>query len=269
MNSKELAWNIRNDAISMTYNANTAHIGSILSVTDLIAVLYADILNYNSENPKWNQRDRFILSKGHSGAALYSALSHCGFFSRDELKQYCKNGSNLSGHVSSFGVNGVEISTGSLGHGLSIGAGMALAGKLDKKDYNVFVILGDGECNEGSVWESIMFAKQQKLDNLIAIIDFNKLQGLGRDVLCLDPLYKKLESFGWNVKVINGHDHDEIRESLNYFVNNKNSNPSAIIANTIKGKGISFMENKLEWHYHSVNDFQYEDAINELKLVKP
>ena len=269
MNSKELAWNIRNDALSMIHKANTSHIGSILSVTDLIAVLYSDIMNYDPKNPDWDERDRFILSKGHGGAALYSALSQCGFYSRDELKSYCKNGSKFSGHVSSFGVNGVEVSTGSLGHGLSIGAGMALAGKLDNKKFNVFVILGDGECNEGSIWESVMFSNQQKLDNLICIVDFNKLQGLGRDVLSIDPLHTKWESFGWNVKVIDGHNHDEIRESVNYFINNKNSKPSVIIANTIKGKGVSFMEDKLEWHYHSVTDSQYKTAINELNVVKP
>ncbi len=271
MNSKKLAWDIRKDTLYMIYNSQGDHIGPILSVCDIIAVLYANILNYDPDNPDYDKRDRFILSKGHCGAAVYAALAHCGFFSRDILKTHRQDGTILSGHVSHNKVPGVEVSTGSLGHGLSIGAGMALAGKIDKKEYNVFVVLGDGECNEGSIWEAILFAANHKLDNLIAIVDRNNLQGMGKSELVsdLNPFADKWESFRWNVDSIDGHNHDELNDSIKSMLNKKNSKPSVIIANTIKGKGISFMENKTEWHYKAPNEEEYNLAINELERSRP
>lgn len=270
MDSKKLAWNIRHDGIEMTHRADSSHIGSILSVADILAVLYSDILKYDPNNPSLEDRDRVILSKGHGGGAMYSTLARCGFFDLSLLKTHCADGSNLSGHVSDKGVPGVEISTGSLGHGLPIGAGMALAGKQDNNDYNVFVILGDGECDEGSVWEAALFANQHDLSNLIAIIDHNKIQGMGfsEDILTLEPVGDKWKSFGWNVIEIDGHDHEMLKKALKEAKDNQNK-PTAIVANTVKGKGISFMENDVTWHYQSPQDELYTKAIKELEEMKP
>lgn len=269
MNSEELAWYIRHDGIEMTHKGNSSHIGSILSIADIIAVLYNDIMKYDAKNPQWDDRDRFILSKGHAGAAVYSVLARKGFFPVENLMQHCQNGSILSGHVSSI-IDGVEISTGSLGHGLPISAGMALRAKMDNKDYHVFTILGDGECDEGSVWESALFCSQNKLNNLTVFIDHNQLQGVGdcREILNLDPLEDKWKAFGWNAVTINGHDHNQIRNALLKSITSKDK-PNMIVANTIKGKGVSFMENKVEWHYKSPRDENYLKAIEELERLKP
>lgn len=269
MDSLELAYRIRRHGIEMTHRSNSSHIGSILSIADIIAVLYSDIMIYDSNNPKLDIRDRLILSKGHAGAAIYAALAETGYFSIDVLKTHCSNGSILSGHVSHKDVLGVELSTGSLGHGLSVGAGMALAAQKDNKKHRVYVILGDGECNEGSIWEAALFSSQYDLTNLIVIVDYNKMQGLGycNDVISLNSLYDKWKSFGWNVMEIDGHNHEQLKVSLN--INPLESfKPTVIIANTIKGKGVSFMEDNIMWHYKSPQGEDYESSLKELEVSR-
>jgi transketolase len=215
--------------------------------------------------PLWCERDRFILSKGHAGAALYAVLAHRGFFPLEWLDHYCESGSPLIGHAS-HQVPGVEWSTGSLGHALGVGCGMALAAKRDGLAYRVFVLLSDGELDEGSNWEAILFAPQHRLDNLVAIVDYNKIQGFGsvREVLDLSPLAEKWSAFHWAVREIDGHDHSQITESVTAVPFEK-GRPSVIVAHTIKGKGVSFMEGQLAWHYKSPNAEQLRQALSELQ----
>lgn len=269
MNSEQLAWRIRRHGIEMTHLSGGSHIASVLSVADIIAVLYADILNFDCNEPEMDSRDRVILSKGHAGASIYAALAENGFFEIDELKTHYANGSRLSGHVS-HKLPGIDFSTGSLGHGLSAGSGMALAAKKDGKSHKVYVILGDGECDEGSVWEAALFANHFRLDNLVAIIDHNHMQSLDfcDNTIELTPFKEKWQAFGWNAIEINGHDHNELREALTKkFDNNK---PTVIIANTVKGNGISFMENDILWHYRFPHDGdEYDNALKELHAHMP
>lgn len=269
MTSTELAWLIRRHGIEMTHLSGGSHIGSILSAADIMGVLYADILKFDSSNPKWDGRDRFVMSKGHAGAAAYAALAENGFFPTAELKTHYANGSRLSGHVSHH-LPGVDFSTGSLGHGLSAAAGMALAAKKDGKTHRVFAVLGDGECDEGSVWEAALFANHFRLDNLVAIIDRNHMQSLDtcENTLELDDFALKWRSFGWNAVETDGHDHNALREALSHT--SENGRPTAVIADTVKGKGVSFMENDILWHYRFPHDgWEYDCAVNELFAVKP
>lgn len=271
MTSEQLAWKIRRHGIEMTHLSGGSHIGAILSVADIIAVLYNDIANVDPKNPKKPDRDRIILSKGHAGAAIYAALAELGFFDVEILKTHYQNGSILSGHVSHKGVPGVEISTGSLGHGLSIGSGMAYAAKKDHKNHKVYVILGDGENDEGAVWEAALVSNHFRLNNLIAIVDYNKMQSLDfvENTISLSPLDKKWEAFGWNVIVIDGHDHDQLRTALKK-ANQSIDKPTIILANTIKGKGISFMENNILWHYRFPHEGEeYDKSLEELDKTKP
>jgi len=221
----------------------------------------------NPDWPDWSERDRFILSKGHACAALYAVLAENGFFPKEWLETYCQNGSRLVGHVTHHDVPGVEASTGSLGHGLSIGCGMALAGKRDNRSYRVFVLLSDGECDEGSTWEAALFAPHHRLDNLVAIVDYNKIQAFGRvkDVLDLDPLPEKWRSFRWAVREIDGHDFGQIEGAL-AKIPLEPSRPTCIIAHTTKGKGVSFMEDKVAWHYNAPNLEQLNQALAELAM---
>lgn len=269
MTSEQLAWKIRRHAVEMTHISGGSHIGAIMSVADIIAVLYADIMHYDPAEPKLDTRDRFILSKGHAGAAIYAALAECGFFDTEELKTHYLNGSRLSGHVSHH-VPGVDFSTGSLGHGLSVAAGMALAAKQDKKQHKTYVILGDGECNEGSVWEAALFSVHFGLDNLVCIVDHNHMQSLDtcENVLSVTPLAEIWKGFGWNVVEIDGNDRTQCYDALkNRTVKGK---PTVIIANTVKGKGVSFMENDLLWHYRFPHDgWEYDMAVTELHRNKP
>ena len=262
MTSLELAWHIRRDTLEMIHDSHASHIGAIYSCADIIAVLYGACLRITPHNPKDDSRDRFILSKGHAGAAVYAALAERRFFPQNELKRYYTDGSLFSGHIS-HKVPGVEWSTGSLGHGICVGCGMALALKLDSKPNRVFVLIGDGECEEGSVWEAALFAHHFKLANLIVIIDHNKLQGLDSvdNTLSLGDLEMKWQAFGWEVKRINGHDHDEIKTALAASLNK----PLCVIADTIKGKGVSFMENQVLWHYRDPQGELYEQACRELE----
>jgi transketolase len=261
-----LAHRIRYHTLLMVHRAKSSHIGTNYSATELLAVLYGKVLHLDPDTPDWPERDRFILSKGHGCAALYAVLAERGFFPLDWLDTFYQNGSCLAGHVTHTEVPGVEVSTGSLGHGLSIATGMALAGKRDAKTYRVFVMLSDGECDEGSTWEPILFAPQHKLDNLIAIVDYNKIQSLGtvKEVMDLDPFADKWRAFGWAVHEIDGHNLGEIEETLSR-VPFEVGRPSCVIAHTVKGKGVSFMENKLLWHYRSPQGKEFEAALAELE----
>ena len=263
MDLDRISKEIRKNIVIMNSKANASHSGSALSIVDILVVLYFKILRINPKDPFRTDRDRFILSKGHASTALYATLSKRGFFKEELLnKFYCNNGV-LPGHLDKETVAGIEVSSGSLGHGLSLGIGMAIASKLDKYNYNVYVLCGDGELNEGSMWEAILFAPQKKLDNLTLIIDYNKLQGYGEtnEVINLEPLKEKFEAFNWEVLEIDGHNFEEIEKSLL----KRASKPKVIIAHTIKGKGISYMENKFIWHYKSPNKEELEIALKELK----
>jgi len=268
MNAELLSQKIRINALKMVHSVNASHIGSCLSIADIIAVLYEQILKVNPRKPDWTGRDRFLLSKGHAAAVLYAVLAEKGFITFDLLQTYCADGSILIGHAS-HKVPGVELSTGSLGHALSVGCGMAINAKRTMQGYKTFVLLSDGEMNEGSNWEAVMFAAHHKLDNLTAIVDCNKLQGFGatQQVIDLGSLADKWNSFGWSVCEIDGHNHRQILNSLTEIPLKKDK-PTVIIANTVKGKGVSFMENKLEWHYKSPNEEQLRAAIRELEQAE-
>ena len=271
MNSEQLAWKIRRHGIEMTHLSQGSHIGAILSVADITAVLYNDIAQVNPQDPNDPNRDKIILSKGHAGAAMYAALAEKGFFDIAELKTHYADGSRLSGHVSHKGIPGVEFSTGSLGHGLSVAAGMAYGIKKDKKPNKVFAILGDGECDEGAVWEAALVANHYKLNNLIAIIDHNKMQSLDfcENTISLAPFADKWKAFGWNVVEVDGHNHDSLRKAFEN-ASLSDEKPTVIVANTIKGKGISFMENNILWHYRFPHiGEEYDSAIAELKKSIP
>ena len=266
MITKKLAHKIRKHVVEMTHLGKSSHVASCLSIADILAVLYGCILNVDPKNPIKSDRDRFILSKGHAGAACYAALAESGFFNVEYLKQHYKDGSILSGHVSHKGVPGVELSTGSLGHGLPVGVGMAYSGKLLDQIHRVFVLLSDGECDEGSNWEAFMFAGHYQLSNIVAIIDYNNLQSLAsvEDTMGLFPLVDKLESFRWNVIEVDGHNHEDLIDAL-LPANRNLSKPTVIIAHTTKGKGVSFMENKVLWHYRSPQNDEYQNAIVEIE----
>jgi transketolase len=267
MEASHYARQIRRLAVEMVATANASHIGGALSMADILAVLYADIANVRPEEPDWPERDRVILSKGHCCTAMYAALALRGFFPLAELDSYGKDGSRLMAHVS-HAVPGVELSTGSLGHGLPVAVGRALAAKRRNKAWRVFTILSDGELDEGSNWESVLFAPQHHLDNLVAIIDYNKIQSLGRvdDVIQLEPLEAKLEAFRWSVREVDGHDHTALRAAL-VQVPWEKDRPSCLIAHTVKGKGVDFMENSLEWHYRAPRNAQYQEAVRQLKDI--
>ena len=262
--SESLARKIRLHGLEMTNLGNSSHIGSILSVSDIVAVLYGGLMNVDPSDPEFEARDRFILRKGHAGASVYAALAETGFFSTSRLKKHCSNGSDLSGHVSHKNIPGVELSTGSLGHGLPVGVGMALNAKLKKNNHRVFVVMSDGECDEGSNWEAIMFAGHHKLDNLVVIIDRNKLQSIHSTELTLnlEPFLEKWQVFGWSAVEIDGHDHGALREAIDREA--VESKPRCVIAHTVKGKGVSFMENSVLWHYRSPQGEEFEQARKEL-----
>jgi len=264
---KDLAKRIRVHVLRMTNRAKSCHVGGCFSAADLLAVLYGKILRVDPSRPEWTDRDRFILSKGHAAAAIYAALAERGFFPIKLLDTYCLDSSPLSGHVT-YGVSGVEVSTGSLGHGLSIGCGMALAGRRTGQPYRVFVLLSDGECDEGSTWEAALFAPHHHLDNLVAIVDYNKIQSFGtvKEVLDLEPLANKWRTFGWAVREIDGHDFRQIEKVL-LSIPFQLGRPSCIVAHTIKGKGVSFMENQLAWHYKHPDDEELRKALVELGVT--
>ncbi|WP_244833962.1 transketolase [Clostridium sp. BJN0001] len=262
---QDMAKQIRKDIVSMLTESASGHPGGSLSIADIMSVLFFKELNIDPKNPKDPNRDRFVLSKGHAAPALYSALARKGFFDPAELNTLRKINSKLQGHPNMNDVPGIDMSTGSLGQGISAAVGMALAGKLDNKSYRVYTILGDGELEEGQVWEASMSAAHYKLDNLTAFIDNNNLQidGNIEDVMNPKPIDKKFEAFGWNVLVINGHDYNEILDAIDKAKKFKGK-PTAIICNTIKGKGVSFMENQASWHGTAPNKEQCAQALKEL-----
>ena len=272
MKSEELAWLIRRHGIEMTHLSGGSHIAAIMSVADIIAVLYTDVLRYDPVSPEWEERDRMILSKGHAGASIYAALAENGFFPVEELKTHYQNGGRLSGHVSHH-VPGVDFSTGSLGHGLSAAAGMAYALKKDGKTSRVYAVLGDGECDEGSVWEAVLFANHFRLNNLIAVVDHNHMQSLDfcENTLELENFGAKWKAFGWNVLEVNGNSHEKLKAAFKQAEENAEGHrPTVIIANTIKGYGVSFMQNDILWHYRFPHDgWEYDCAVNELHKNKP
>jgi transketolase len=265
INTEHFASKIRAKCLNMVHNANASHIGSALSIADIVAVLYGAIMNIDPKFPKEADRDRFILSKGHACTAIYAALAELGFFNESQLLTFGKDHSTFMTHIS-HKVPGVEFSTGSLGHGLPFGLGKALAAQKLKHKWKTFVVLGDGEIAEGSNWEAALFAAHHKLDNLVVIVDCNNLQSLKsvEKTLNIEPLFDKFSSFGWACKEIDGHNHDELLLSLR-STPWEAGKPSFLIARTIKGKGVSFMENSVDWHYKSPNKEQLIDALNELK----
>lgn len=263
LDSLELARLSRISALRMVSRARAAHIGSSLSVIDILAVLYSPGgASTDPKSPDSPGRDIVILSKGHAAAAMYAVLANAGFFDLDLLDHYCDDGAKLNGHVTSHGVPGVEFSTGSLGHGLPYGVGVALGASAT--DRRVFVVLSDGECDEGSNWEAALFASHHALKNLTVLIDRNGLQSLGstEDTIRLEPLAAKWEAFGWSVLEVDGHDHDALRTSIRNV--QQFANPSVIICKTIKGKGVSFMEDSVLWHYKSPSTEQLSDAVTSL-----
>ncbi len=263
MTSKEFARQIKLYSLGMVHRANSSHIGGAFSMTDVLAVLYHDVMHYEAAQPLKADRDRLLLSKGHCCTALYAALGLKGFFDIAELETYGLNGSRFLTHITHH-VPGVEISAGSLGHGLSIACGIALGAKRKGENFKTYCIVGDGEMDEGSNWEALMLAAHHKLDNLCLIIDYNKIQSLGatNEVLNLEPLHAKLEAFNWHVIEIDGHNHEQILDAFQRI--GREGKPTVIIAHTVKGKGVSFMENRLEWHYKSPNAEQYEQAVKEV-----
>lgn len=261
------AANIRKMALEAVYSAGAGHPGGSLSAADILTYLYGKELNVNPKDAKNPDRDRFVLSKGHCSPALYGTLAEFGFIPKEDIKTFRHIDSYLQGHPDMKGVNGVDMSTGSLGQGISAACGMALAGKLDDKDYRVYAIMGDGEIEEGQVWEAAMFASHYKLDNLTAFLDFNGLQIDGdiRKVMNPTPIDKKFEAFGWNVIKICAHNFDEIEAAVKSAKECKGQ-PTLILAQSIKGKGVSFMEGRAEWHGAAPNQEQYEQAVKELDM---
>lgn len=260
------ACTVRMGVIEGVFNAKSGHPGGSLSVADILTYLYFDHMNVDPKKPKDENRDRFVLSKGHTAPALYAVLANKGFFPVSEIKNLRKPGAMLQGHPSMNRTPGVDMSTGSLGQGISTAVGMALAGKIDKKDYRVYTVLGDGEIEEGQVWEAAMFAAAKGLDNLCAVVDNNNLQidGSIAEVNSPYPIPEKFRAFGWNVIEIYGHSFDEIDAAFKAAAEFKGK-PTAIIAKTVKGKGVSFMEDQCSWHGTAPNAEQYEQAMNELK----
>lgn len=264
--SRQLAVAIRRDVLTMVHRARASHVGSCFSIADMLAVLYEDVMRVDPTRPDQPDRDRLIVSKGHAAAAVYAVLANKGFFPRAWLDGYATNGSLLTGHVS-HGVPGVELSTGSLGHGLSVGVGLALGARMRRETWRSFVILSDGECDEGSIWEAAMFAGHHRLDNLVTLLDYNKIQSFGRvdEVLRLEPFADKWTSFGWRAVELDGHDHAALAAALE---RGHDDRPTVLICHTVKGRGVSFMEDRLEWHYKSPNDEQLALALAEVESVR-
>lgn len=269
---RTLCAEMRKDILKMIHGAQSGHPGGSLSCVEILAVLYNKVMKIcpewdSCDAKQFNQRDRFVLSKGHASSALYSILARSGFFALEELMTFRKLGSKLQGHPCCRALKGIEVSTGSLGQGLSMACGIGIGLKLDKNPANVYVLLGDGELQEGSVWEAFMNASHNKLNNLVAIIDRNRLQidGFTENVKGLEPLDEKLEAFGWNVITVDGHNPEELYDA--FMMAKTMYTPSAIIADTIKGRGVSFMENNAGWHGKAPSDEELKNALNELGAV--
>lgn len=265
---EEISRQIRGQLVEMSHAAGTPHLGSSLSCVDILVAAYWKVLSIDPKNPTAKNRDRFIFSKGHAVAALYAALAYRGFFQRELLSTFTKEGGCLPEQPAPNCVPGLELATGSLGHGLSVGIGMAIAGAIQKLNYRVFVLMSDGECNEGTVWEAALFAPAHRLAGLVAIIDYNKWQATGRsnEIMALQPFKQKWEAFGWSTYEVEGHDLKALVDVMQNIPDGSNK-PVAIIAHTIKGKGISFMEDDNNWHYRSPNADEVKKAKIELGLI--
>lgn len=264
-NLELMAYKIRKLALTGIYNANSGHPGGSLSIAEIMSVLYFDVMNVDPKTPKNPDRDRFVMSKGHCAPALYAALAYKGFFPEKDVETLRKTDSYMQGHPDMKNIPGVDMSTGSLGQGICAANGMALAAKLDNKDYRVYAVLGDGELEEGQVWEAAMFAAHYKLDNITAFVDLNLLQidGDVRKVMNPTPVDKKFEAFGWNVIVTDAHDVEKLKNAIEEAKNTKDK-PTVIIANSVKGKGVSYMENNAAWHGAAPNEEQFKQAVCEL-----
>jgi transketolase len=263
--TRALARTIRRHVVQMTHRAKASHVGTSLSMAELLAVLYGGILRVDPSTRESLDRDRFVLSKGHGCAGLYAVLAERGFFPPARLGEFYQDGTRMAGHVTHGGIPGVEVSTGALGHGLSIACGMALAGRRDRRQFRVFALLSDGECDEGATWEAALLAGHHRLDTLVAIVDFNKIQSLGavKEVLDLEPLAQKWKAFGWEAREIDGHDIAEIHCALSE-IPLAPGRPTCVVAHTVKGKGVSFMENDLLWHYRAPDATELARALAEL-----
>ncbi len=263
-----IAKEIRKQIYRIAHYAGGGHMGASFSMADIISVLYFDnVLKYNAKNPDWEDRDRFILSKGHACYALYAVLAKAGYFSESELRNVGQVGSNFGGHPKIHEIPGVEASTGALGHGLSFAIGIAYASKVDNRNSHVYVMLGDGECQEGSIWEGALSAPTLELDNMTVVVDYNKLQAMDKleNIVHMKPFADKWSAFGWNVVEIDGHDYVQIREAL---LTRQTGKPTMVIANTVKGKGVSFMENVPIWHYRMPNEQELSILINDLGFTE-
>jgi transketolase len=265
----DLAREIRKDTLRMTRDAGSSHVGSVFSAAEILAVLYGKILRVRPDQPDWPDRDRFVMSKGHAAAGLYAVLANCGFFPRSRLSQFCVDGGSLQGHVTHKEVPGVEVSTGSLGHGLALAVGMALGVRRKGLESRTFCLLSDGECDEGSTWEAALLAGNMELKQLTAVVDYNKIQSLGRvdEVMPLEPFVDKWRSFGWEAQEVDGHDVSALVDALD--PNNwasESDQARCLIAHTVKGKGVSFMEDDLLWHYRSPQGDEYAAALAELEV---
>ena len=262
---EKISFQVRKNILSLVHKTKGPHVGSSFSCVEILVSLYFKFLNVSSKNPLDPRRDRFIFSKGHASPALYAVLYEGGFLTQDDLERFAVNGGVFQQHPDKDLSKGIEVSSGSLGHGLSVGAGMALASKRDGENHRVCVVISDGELNEGSIWEAVLFSAQHKLNNLLLVVDYNKMQALGftKDTLELDPLAAKFEAFGWGCREVDGHNFSSIIKILDKFPFEKNK-PSVIIAHTTKGKGVSFMENSLYWHYTCPNDEECRLALDEL-----
>lgn len=268
LNTEALALRLRRHVVRMCASGKSSHVGSGLSMADIIAVLYGEVLRVDPKNPLWPERDRFILSKGHAGACVYAALAERGFMPLATLETHYQNGSVLSGHVNHKGVPGVEMSTGSLGHGLGVGVGMAMQLRRAGGDQRVYVVLSDGECDEGSNWEAALFAAHHRLSSVCAIIDYNKLQALAsiEDTIGLEPFADKWRAFGWAVVELDGHDHAALKAAFAQAA--AADRPTCVIAHTVKGRGVSFMENQVLWHYRAPAGEELAAALAELDLAE-
>lgn len=271
MNLEERASEIRKMIFKMAYRGGSGHLASAFSIVETLTVLYfGEILKIDPQNPNWEKRDRVILSKGHASLALYSVLAMAGFFPQKELQTFCQAGSEFGGEPRMGHIPGVEATTGSLGHGLSFGVGIAMAHQMDENESRTYVILGDGECQEGSIWEAVISAAHHKLDHLTVILDNNKLQAMGKleDILAIHHMQECWENFGWTVQSVNGHDMEQIRECLAADRETKDAKPHLILMNTIKGKGVSFMEQEPIWHYRMPNEQELEIVLKDLNMTK-
>ncbi len=265
-----MAADIRLLSIDMISRGGASHLGSVFSCAEILACLYGGIMRLQAEEPDWPDRDRFVMSKGHGAAGLYAALALRGFFPMERLKEFCVDGGSLYGHVTHMSVPGVEVSTGALGHGLAIAVGLAAGASRQGRDWRVYSLLSDGECDEGSTWEAALLAPAWHLGNLTVIVDYNKIQALGRvdDVLPLEPFADKWRAFGWDTREVNGHDVSELSDALGSRPPPTADKPQCFIAHTVKGKGVSFMENDLLWHYRCPRGDEYDRAVEELEAHK-